>query len=231
MEAFICVWMASPLFFLVSGIGGVVMRLLFRFRGGRTPSVILTAFMIAPFVASPLETRLLTVPDSYRTVTNDIVIQASPQVIWDQIVRVPEIQPHERRLTFFQLMGVPQPIAATLDVDGAGGLRHSTYANGMAFNERVLAWHPQEKLHFTISVDPAAPLPMPFNEINGLYFAMIDGQYEIVPLPSGDVLLRLSSTHRLSTSFNAYGGLWTDGILYDLQGYILGIIKTRAESH
>jgi hypothetical protein len=31
------------------------------------------------------------------------------------------------------------------------------------------------------------------------------------------VLLHLSSKHRLSTRFNAYGGLWTDFIMSDLQ--------------
>ncbi len=229
LEAFICVWMASPFFFLVAGIGGLLMRFVLRVSNRRTSSYLLAAFMVAPFVSSPLEARLSR-PDSYRTVATEITIQASPAVIWDEIVRVPQIQPDERRLTFFQLLGVPQPIAATMDFDGIGGLRHSTYENGMAFNEFVLDWQPLEKLHFTIEVDPSAPLPAPFSEINGLYFEMIDGWYELEPLPLGGTVLRLSSTHRLSTSFNAYGGLWTDGILYDLQAYILEVIKGRAEA-
>ena len=36
-------------------------------------------------------------------------------------------------------------------------------------------------------------------------------------LADGKVLLHLSSKHRLSTRFNAYGGLWTDFIMSDLK--------------
>jgi hypothetical protein len=44
------------------------------------------------------------------------------------------------------------------------------------------------------------------------------------------VLLHLSSKHRLSTRFNAYGGLWTDFIMSDLQSDILRIVQARAEA-
>ncbi len=229
LEASLCIWMASPFFFLVSGLGGVLMRFILRVRNSKSAGYILTLLMISPFLTSPLEARLSR-PDMYRIVENHIVIRASPEIIWDEIVRVAPIQPQERRLTFFQLLGIPQPVEATMDVDSAGGLRHSTYENGMAFNERVLVWQPLELLRFEIVPDPYANLPLPFNEINGAYFAMVDGIYRIAPQPDGSVILQLASTHRLSTSFNAYGGLWTDMILSDLQQYILEIIKGRAEA-
>jgi hypothetical protein len=228
-EAMLCIWMASPFFFVVAGIGGVLMRFIMRVQITLLPGYVLPVLMIAPFVTSPLEAGLAR-PDSFRTVENDIIIQASPDIIWDEIVRVPQIQPHERRLTWFQMLGIPQPVEATMDFDGAGGLRHSTYENGMAFNEMVLDWQPQERLRFTIVPDHTAPLPMPFDEIGGRYFELVDGTYRLEPLGDGLVRLHLSSTHRLSTSFNGYGGLWMDFILRDLQQYILEIVKGRAEA-
>lgn len=227
LEAAICIWMASPFFFLVSGIGGLLMRAVLRVRSGRTGGYLLTALMVAPFVTSPLEMSLQR-PDMYRTVASHIIIEASPEVVWEQIIRVPTIQPHERRLTFFQFFGIPHPVEATMDIDS--GLRRSTYENGMAFNEAVHVWEPGQTLSFGIDPDASTPLPMPFNEIDGGLFALVDGTYRIEPLGAGRVRLHLISTHRLSTSFNAYGGLWTDFILADLQQYILEIVKRRAES-
>ena len=40
----------------------------------------------------------------------------------------------------------------------------------------------------------------------------------------------LESAHRVSTRFNEYSGAWTDFILADLQGYLLRIVKERAEA-
>ena len=229
LEAAICIWMASPFFFLVSGIGGLLMRFVLRALKHKTANYVLTFLMLAPFVTSPLENQLPR-PDMFRVVETQIRIAASPEVVWEQIVRVPEIQPHERRLTFFQLLGIPQPLMAEMQFEGAGELRYSIYENGMAFNEEVLVWQPGDTLSFSIKPDPVIALPMPFNEIDGTFFAMVDGTYRIEPLAGSGVILHLSSTHRLSTSFNAYGGLWTDFILRDLQQYILEIIQRRAEA-
>jgi hypothetical protein len=43
------------------------------------------------------------------------------------------------------------------------------------------------------------------------------------------VILHLASTHRLSTRFNVYAGLWTDLIMRNVQEYILEILKRRCE--
>ena len=45
----------------------------------------------------------------------------------------------------------------------------------------------------------------------------LEGTYVIEPLGNGQVRLLLSSKHRLTTRFNFYGGLWTDGVMSDLQ--------------
>jgi len=66
-------------------------------------------------------------------------------------------------------------------------------------------------------------------QIGGRYFDIFEAGYDIEPLTDGRVRLRLNSTYRLSTHFNAYGVLWTDWILHDFQGYVLQTVKTRVE--
>jgi hypothetical protein len=43
------------------------------------------------------------------------------------------------------------------------------------------------------------------------------------------VILHPFSTHRLSTWFNWYAGLWTAPIMSELQRYILAIAKARSQ--
>jgi hypothetical protein len=65
--------------------------------------------------------------------------------------------------------------------------------------------------------------------VGGRYFDVLQGVYEIEPQAPGKVILHLASTHRLSTRFNAYSGLWTDFIMRDVQEHILEIVKRRCE--
>ena len=88
-------------------------------------------------------------------------------------------------------------------------------------------WEPQ----FTIAVDsiPTKTLDQHVT-VGGEYFDVLDGTYEIVPLGPGETELRLWSTHRLSTHFNAYASLWTDFVMRQIQGNILEVVRARAEA-
>ena len=70
----------------------------------------------------------------------------------------------------------------------------------------------------------------PYDGIGGRHFELLDAAYVLEPRPDGTVVLHLTSTHRVSTHFNEYGGVWTELILRDLQGYLLRIVQDRAEA-
>jgi hypothetical protein len=74
------------------------------------------------------------------------------------------------------------------------------------------------------------PSPLPLKEIGGRYFDVIEGRYVIEPVGENKVILHFTSTHRLTTRFNFYGGLWTDFFMRDVQTYILQIMKVRSEA-
>ena len=73
------------------------------------------------------------------------------------------------------------------------------------------------------------PAPAPYDGIGGRYLEMQWARYTIEPAEDGTVVLVLESRHRVSTRFNEYSGAWTEFILADLQGYLLRIVKERAE--
>jgi hypothetical protein len=233
-EAIICLMMAAPLFAVMTSIGGVVtcwiLRQVEKFGKGKRQGefVFLAAIVLAPYLITPLENQM-TVEDAIRKVDNQIVINTSVETVWQNIIRVPEITPAEHHFSLFHVFGVPKPVEATLSQEGIGGVRHASFEQGLVFVETITNWRDQEMLRFTINPDTQADLPAPFNAIGGAYFDVIDGTYVIEPVNDNQVILHLSSTHRLSTRLNAYGTIWTDFIMSDLQNYILQVIKERAE--
>jgi hypothetical protein len=230
-ELVVCIILALPIFLPLSSLGGLAFVFLTReFQKDKVPPALsVTLFLLLPYLVTLVEHQFPT-PDSIRTVDSQIVINAPAEVVWAQITSVPKIQPAEHHLAAFWLLGIPKPVQAMLPSGGGvGTVRHSTYENGLNFNEVVTAWQPQQGYRFTIDLDAAHPPPWPWTQIGGPYFDLLDGVYRLEPLADGRVVLHLSSRHRLSTKFNAYGGFWTDFLLGDIQAYILQVIKQRAE--
>ena len=108
-------------------------------------------------------------------------------------------------------------------------VRRGVYENGLTFREVVTEWEPERAFGFTIGLDPEVPAPSPYDGIGGRYLEMQWARYTIEPAEDGTVVLVLESGHRVSTRFNEYSGAWTECILADLQGYLLRIVKERAE--
>jgi hypothetical protein len=232
-EAWICVVMAAPFLFGMSSIGGAICCYIFRRKQVRRDlnNLMMAAFVLSPYLTATVEHRFA-LPTAIRTVHNQIVIDARPEMIWRDIMSVERIGEAERQTRFYQQAGLPRPLEATLSRQGLGGVRTAVYENGLRFTEEIIGWEEQRSLTFTIVPDTAlvGSSPLPLKEIGGKYFSPLEATYTLEPLADGTTLLHLSSKHRLATRFNAYGGLWTDFIMSDLQADILRIVKARAEA-
>jgi len=101
------------------------------------------------------------------------------------------------------------------------------------FVETIDRWEPERELSFAIKADAKSIPPTTLDEhvtVGGPYFDMLEGTYRIERISDQQVVLHLSSKHRLSTRFNFYAGRWTDYIMRDIQENILGVIKRRCET-
>ncbi len=232
-EGSICILVALPVFLVVSSFGGVVAGLCVKATRPEQNAYSLIIFFVAlPFVSSPIE-NLFAVPESIRTVETQISINASPRTVWENIERVKEIRPDEQSFSMFHLLGFSRPVEATLSYEGIGGVRHATFEGGVLFVETIDKWEPEKELSFAIKADTSSIPPTTLDEhvtIGGPYFDMLEGTYTIERLSDNQVVLHLSSKHRLSTRINFYAGRWTDYIMRDIQGNILGVIKRRCET-
>jgi hypothetical protein len=231
-EGSICIIMALPIFLIMSSLGGLVTGLILRQdTSNRSAYSLVVLFAVLPFVSSSIEHRFRP-PDSVRVVDTQIMISAPPRTIWQNIERVRQIQPAEQNFSLFHLLGFPRPVEATLSYEGLSGVRHATFEGGVLFVETINKWEPEKELAFSIKADTKSIPPTTLDEhvtIGGPYFDMLEGDYRIEQIGDNQVILHLSSRHRLSTRFNFYAGLWTDLIMKDIQRNILGIIKKRCE--
>jgi hypothetical protein len=231
-EAWICVFMALPIFFTMSTIGGLASFLFFKLTGesGKSQASFMGLLLLAPFVITPLENQF-PVQDSTRVVHTQIEVNANPETVWQHITRVSEINEAERRFSFFHLAGLPRPMYATLSYDGLGGIRRGQWEDGLAFVETISEWQPNQAYTMQMEADThlVKSSPLPLKEIGGRYFDVVEGRYAIEPVSQNKVILHFTSAHRLTTRFNFYGGLWTDFFMRDVQNYILQIIKARCE--
>lgn len=229
-EVAICIAMALPIVLPVTILGSVIVCALARRQGRRNQvhASLLGLFLLAPYLAGPIEQRF-PLATTIERVETTITIAADPQTVWANIIRVPPIQPYEREFRLYHFAGFPWPEEAAMPVEGIGGVRFARYENGLTFAEPITAWEPYHTLRFDIDIVEPARLPMPLNGIGGPFFDLLQGQFIIEPLDANHVRLHLSSEHRLTTRFNRYGRMWTRFFLNDFQAHILGVVKGRSE--
>lgn len=232
-EGKICVIMLLPLLLAMSSLGGVVaMGMRRRPVGRRLYATGLASVLLLPYVAAPIEQRIAPA-EQLRVVNTHVRIRATPGEVWRQIVRVPPIRPEEYGTSAVHRIGFPRPVEATLSHEGMGGVRRASFERGVVFIETVTTWRPDSLLSFTIHADPNTIPPTALDQhvtIGGEHFDVLDGTYRIEPVGAGEVILHLSSTHRLSTRFNFYAQFWSDLVMRQIQDNILHVVKHRAEA-
>jgi len=229
LEAMFCALVAAPVVMLFALLGGWLMGVLLRRRD--RSRLQMAAWLLLPYGVSPLE-QAWRQPDEQRVIRDAVTIRASAEEIWQQIREVPAIRPEELRWRWIYGLGFPRPLAATLDREGVGGRRLATFERNVSFYEEVTVWQPPQRLAFTIRADPAFIPRTAFDEhiiVGGRFYDVLDGAYTIEALGSDCCLLRLASTHRLSTVFNRYAGWWSEWVMHQIQGSILEVIRARCE--
>ena len=228
-EGLICIVVWLPLAVILGMVGGGIAGLV-RHIDGQRRSYVLASVVVLPFLIAPIEARLGD-PEHQRVVEDRIVIDAPVSVVWEQIREVPAIGADELGPSFAHGIGFPRPIEARLEGTGVGSVRYATFEGGVTFVERVTDWDEGRELAFTIDAGDVPPTTFDTHvAVGGRYFDVLEGRYRIRPLEDGRVELALSSTHRLSTRFNAYTRIWTDLFMRDIQQNILDVIRTRSEA-
>jgi hypothetical protein len=229
MEGVICALMALPIFAVMAVIGaGIGVNIFKRNRS----KVLVSALLVIPLLVAPIESQFKLGEKIFSEHTS-ITIDASDEVVWQNLTRVRLITEIENKKSLFQFMGFPRPLEAVLDTVAVGGVRKAIFDRGLFFTETVTQMQPLKVLAFSIEADPESIPPAALDEhvmVGGKYFDVLEGRYEIERIGNDKILLHLSSQFRLSTRFNFYSGFWSKLIMHDIQENILEIIKERCEN-
>lgn len=228
----LCIIMATPMVFIAAFISSFIMLAIdkyYRQHKRKNQYGIALFVMLLPYFLAPFEANID--PSAWnRSVENEVIIyNTTPEEVWENVINVAEITSVEQRPTWYQGMGIPRPVEASIDYEGIGGIRTGEFEFGLIFYEEVVLWEEYQAVDFTVDVMVNPQSTPVLRQIGGAYFDVLGTGYEIEAIDESTVILRLHSDYRLSTNFNFYGAFWSDWIMKDFQNYILQTIKTRVE--
>lgn len=228
-EGTICIVMASPIIYFAMLFGGLVMRVvcLKIWRTKALYSVVLLPLLV---LFAPLEQT----PETYL-VTNSIVIEATPEQVWQSINHIEDIEPEgfyqESQLLPF--MQVPTPKSAMTVWENNQWVRKCQWHGDIYFDEPLISQIPNRQLRWQFVFYPNSVPPKTLDDhvtINGEHFKLLHGQYDLEPIDSDTTKLTFNVTYRISTNLNFYAGFWGNWVMNEFVEDTLGLYKKRLEN-
>jgi hypothetical protein len=163
-----------------------------------------------PILIAPIEINYLELSKTY-IVENTITISAPPNVVWNQLGQVTDIESEELGVSLALLIGVPRPIKASISAGGVGAVRTSEWEKGVVFREVITSWEPGKKMTYSFDIDPELIPDHALDKhvkLGGEYFSPLDGGYYLLEDDSGNTVLTLKTRLIDNTSFGVYSRIW-----------------------
>lgn len=225
-EGIICILMMAPLW-VVGGVAGSLLMYALKKRLRERGRLFASSALLVPLLAAQVEASL-PVPESWETVSREMVIDAPPETVWPLLVSIPEIRPGEGEWNVTQdLLGVARPREARLE----GGVRRARWGEDIRFEERIVAAVPGRALSWTFAFPDQSVRLHTDRHIapDGEHLQIARGSYTLTAAPGGRTRVRLDTSYRLRTPLNFYAAWWGERLLGDIQSNVLAIVKQRAE--
>lgn len=230
LEGSICIALMAPLFLACGSFGGLVMGLLLWFADpgirhvgsvALLPFLMMIAESFAPLINAETEIR------------DSVVIDASTQTVWEEILTAEAIQPDELPLSLSHLIGVPKPTEGVNRVTPAGEIRFSRWERGVRFEAMVIERVPYESIGWQYAFDahsfPEGSMDEHV-EIGGKFFGLEDTTFHLTPLPGNRTELEIVAHYRVTSSINFYAVPVAKVLGRDFVNTILGLYKGRSET-
>jgi hypothetical protein len=170
---------------------------------------------------------LLTVTDALYSsteramVTDEILIQATPDKVWPHVLAFPDI-PDRPDYWIFRL-GLPYPTQTTNGGNFVGADRQCMFSNGIVIKERVAEFIPNEKLTFDIVEQPTHP------EAYG-HITLHRGQFVLRDNGNGTTTLFGSSWYTLHVRPLWYFDIWTRDMTHAVHMRVMNNVRRLAEN-
>ena len=203
IEGTICIAMALPLFMIMSSVGGALMWLFLRFKQPSITSI--NSLLLLPLLVVPIESRV-NLPTNNQAITESIIVQASPEKVWQLVNHVENIQAEEMQAGLAYRIGVPLPLDAKVVSEQGARVRKLHWDKNVAFEEPITDWQENRFIKWTYRFTPESFPKGALDEhvvIGGKYFDLIDTSYQLTPI-GDNTRLDIVVHYRISTNFNWY---------------------------
>lgn len=227
-EGLICIAMAIVPLLIGTIAGGFIYLLFLRGKNeGKNTLKIVTL----PVFAIALLGQTLHQGEVYA-ISNSIVINAPPAVVFAMIQNIPDISPDEIPTRASHLLGVPKPTAAHWEENSNGRTRHSYWGEGVHFIERITHFEQNRRIAWDFEFPEnwiVEGIEDPHVKVGGRYFDVLSGEYVLEDLGNQT---RLSLTTRTldSSGLGIYSEFWHHFFFEDFHESILSLVKTRLEA-
>ncbi len=229
LEGSICIAVMLPLFLIISSIGGIAMGLgLHLFKGKEQKLMSITLLPIVLLISD----QLIELPNKNIEIIQSVIVQATPEIIWQQIMTAKEIQPEELAPSISHFIGVPKPIEGINIQSNGEEIRYSIWEKGVNFKSKVTD---KEKFKFIKWVYIFDENSFPKGsmdehvEIGGKYFDLKDTAFKLESINNNKTRLTIIAHYRISSSINFYAIPASKLLGNDFINTILTLYQKRSE--
>lgn len=219
-EGAICLLIVSPLFYVMVLAGALAGRIWFR-RMNPTRLRLSLAPALLVFLCALAEPFTRGADEEEGVVRDELLIRAAPAEVWPCVTAFGDI-PAPPRFWLFRL-GLPYPMATTVEGDFVGAARRCVFSRGAVFEETVAELVPREKLTFNIIGIPPDP------ELLG-HLSPRRGQFLLRDNGDGTTTLVGSTWYVLHVRPLAYFDWWTAHIFRAVHLRVMEDVRRRAEA-
>ena len=229
LEGSICIALMSPLFLLLSSIGGLLMGCILKFTQRRSQP--LAAFALLPFIIALAEPQLPKAPHIIQ-IQRAVTVNAPADVIWHQIVSAKQIHPDELPMSMSHLIGVPKPVEGVNHMVDGKEIRYSVWEKGVNFQAEVIEKQYPRFIHwryqFTEHSFPKGSMD-DHVAIGGEFFNLLDTTFTLTPVNAQQTTLTLTAHYKIHSAINFYAIPLSTVLGHDFVATILGLYQFRSE--
>ncbi len=230
LEGSICIAIMAPLFLLCASIGGLLMGICLHLTAKKTKPLLSVSLL--PFLVLYYE-GYFPLTEKNIQIVESVVVQADPDVIWNQIMTAKEIESAELPLSISHLIGVPKPLEGINKRKGTQEIRYSIWERGVNFKAVVTESSINEYIKWDYIFDDNSFPKGSMDDhvaIGGKYFDLHNTSFTLQPLNKNVTQLTITANYRINSAINFYAIPISKILGVDFVQTILGLYKYRSEA-
>ncbi len=148
LEDLFCILIIAIPFLLGAGIVGL---LLGNFMKNRKSNKLYSILLI-PMLLNPIEAQFPNQKKAYH-VEREVIINSGKNLVWQNLIEVPEISDDEYEMGFLNYIGIPRPIKSKLEYVGGKQYRVGYFTDDLKLFESISKLDSTNFVSFNIHID------------------------------------------------------------------------------